>query len=75
MGQGIHVQELPGVGKLYNIDLDRGGPRVSVVVRRDGTRDLYVFRAGNDDPAAVVEMSEGQARKLGAVLSGTFFEA
>jgi TrkA domain protein len=75
MGQGIHVQELPGIGKRYDIDLDRSGPRVSVVIRRDGLRDLYVFRPGGDEPAAVIEMSEEQSRKLGAVLSGTFFEA
>ena len=75
MGQGVHMQELPGIGKRYDVDLGRGADRVSVVVRRDGTRDLYVFTSRSDDPTAVIELSEEQARKLGAVLSGTFFEA
>jgi TrkA domain protein len=74
MGQGVHMQELPGIGKRYDIDLGRGGDRVSVVVRRDGTRDLYVFTTRSEDPTAVIELTDEQARKVGAVLSGTFFE-
>ncbi|AVT33195.1 potassium transporter TrkA [Plantactinospora sp. BC1] len=73
MGQGVHVQELPGIGKRYDIDLGHGGTRVSVVVRRDGTRDLYVFTSRSDEPTAVVELTEEQSRKVGAVLGGTFF--
>ncbi|MGI5214446.1 potassium transporter TrkA [Plantactinospora sp. CA-290183] len=73
MGQGVHVQELPGIGKRYDIDLGHGGDRISVVVRRDGTRDLYVFTTRSDDPTAVIELTEEQSRKVGAVLSGTFF--
>lgn len=74
MGQGVHTQELPGIGKRYDIDLGRGHQRVSVVVRRDGTRDLYVFTGSSDDePTAVLELAEEHARKLGAVLAGTFF--
>jgi anionic cell wall polymer biosynthesis LytR-Cps2A-Psr (LCP) family protein len=29
--------------------------RVSVIVRRDGTRDLYVFADQQDEPSAVIE--------------------
>jgi K+/H+ antiporter YhaU regulatory subunit KhtT len=43
------------------------------VVARDGKRHLYVFTSRDDEPTAVVELSEDQARKVGAVLSGTFF--
>jgi K+/H+ antiporter YhaU regulatory subunit KhtT len=73
MGKGIYVQELPGIGKRYDVDLGSNTQRISVVVRRDGTRDLYVFAAGKDDPVAVIEMSEEQARKVGALLAGTYF--
>lgn len=74
MGQGVHMQELPGIGKRYDIDLGRRDSRVSVVVRRDGTRDLYVFTSRSADPV-VIELNEEQARKVSAVLGGTFFEA
>ncbi|GIJ32713.1 potassium transporter TrkA [Micromonospora sediminimaris] len=73
MGKGIYVQELPGIGKRYDVDLGSNTQRISVVVRRDGNRDLYVFAAGQDDPVAVIEMSEKQARKVGALLAGTYF--
>ncbi|MER5454874.1 MULTISPECIES: potassium transporter TrkA [unclassified Micromonospora] len=73
MGKGIYVQELPGIGKRYDVDLGSNTQRISIVVRRDGNRDLYVFAAGADDPVAVIEMSEEQARKVGALLSGTYF--
>lgn len=74
MGQGIHVQELPGIGKRYDVDLGRSTERISVVERQAGIRDLYVFTTTSDDPTAVIELSAEQARKLSAVLSGTFFE-
>ncbi|MGC5053399.1 potassium transporter TrkA [Micromonospora sp. DT48] len=73
MGSGIYVQDLPGIGKRYDVDLGSNTQRISVVVRRDGNRDLYVFAAGHDDPVAVIEMSEEQARKVGALLAGTYF--
>ncbi len=75
MGKGVHVQELPGIGKRYDIDLDRPDQRISVVVRSGGIRDLYVFASHSADPTAVIELTEEQARKVGAVLAQTFFEA
>ncbi|MFD7511207.1 potassium transporter TrkA [Streptomyces sp. NPDC059853] len=75
MGQGVHVTDLPGVGKRYDIDLEREDERVSVVIRSGGVRDLYVFTSGSADPTAVLELTEEQARKVGAVLSATFFES
>jgi TrkA domain protein len=73
MGQGVRVQELPGIGKRYDVSLGHGGERLSVVIRRDGTRDLYVFTTHSDDPTAVLELTEEMARKVGAVLAGTYF--
>lgn len=74
MGHGVQVQELPGIGKRYDLDLGRPAERISVVVRNDGNRDLYVFASQSGDPTAVIELTEVQARKLGALLGGTFFE-
>jgi K+/H+ antiporter YhaU regulatory subunit KhtT len=74
MGHGVHVQELPGIGRRYDLDLEQTSNRISVVVRKDGVRDLYVFADRLDDPSAVIELTEEQARKLGALLGGTFFE-
>jgi K+/H+ antiporter YhaU regulatory subunit KhtT len=74
MGQGVHITELPGIGRRYDVDLGRPDRSLSVIVRKDGTRDLYVFTSTGEDPTAVLELSEERARKLSAVLSETFFE-
>ena len=73
MGKGVRIQELPGLGTRYDVDLHSGSDRVSIVVGRDGKRHLYVFTKAGDDPTAVIELTEDQARKVGAVLAGTFF--
>jgi TrkA domain protein len=74
MGQGVHITELPGIGRRYDVELGRPDRRLSVIVRKDGTRDLYVFTSTDEEPTAVLELSEERARKLSAVLSETFFE-
>lgn len=75
MGHGVRTQELPGIGMRYDIDLGRPDHRVSVIVHRDGARELYVFASTDEEPTAVLELSEEQARKLSAVLNETFFES
>ena len=74
MGHGVHAQDLPGIGRRYDLDLGRATERVSVVVRTDHSRDLYVFTSRSADPTAAIELSEEQARKLAALLTGTFYE-
>ena len=74
MGHGVHITELPGIGRRYDVELGRPDRRLSVIVRKDGTRDLYVFTSTDEEPTAVLELSEERARKLSAVLSETFFE-
>lgn len=74
MGHGVHAQDLPGIGRRYDLDLGSATQRVSVVVRTDHSRDLYVFTSRSADPTAAIELSEEQARKLAALLTGTFYE-
>lgn len=68
----IHVEELFGIGKRYDIRCSRG-QRVSVVVHKDGVRDFYAFESEDDEPTAIIRMEENEARKVGAILSGTYF--
>lgn len=71
MGEGVHVQQLMGVGTRYDLAV-RSGSRVSLVIHKDGHRELYVFEDSGDSPTAVVTLTLEQARLLGAVLSGTY---
>ncbi|TDQ46887.1 potassium transporter TrkA [Actinorugispora endophytica] len=73
MGHKVRIQELPGIGKRYDAEAGAPGQRVSVVVRGNGIRDLYVFTSDSPDPDAVLELTEEQALRIGAILSGTFF--
>jgi TrkA domain protein len=76
---GVDVQELPGIGRRYEVLGERGG-RVAVVLHHTGRRDVYAFERprGDDDedgdPDAVIELSDPQARKLGAILGGAYFK-
>lgn len=72
MGQHVKVQELPGIGTRYDLAGGRVPQRVSVVAHKDGHRELYVFETAGTDPTAVIELTEGQARLLAAVLNDSY---
>lgn len=71
MGHGVHVTELFGIGTKYEF-AGSGQHRLAVVVHKDGTRELYAFESGKQ-PSAVIRLDEDEARRVAAVLSGTFF--
>ena len=63
---------LPGVGTKFTFRLDDGA-RIAVIVHNDGKRELYWFRHARDDqPGAVIELDDDEARQLGAVLGGAY---
>jgi TrkA domain protein len=69
----IHEQELPGIGKRYDQATEDG--LVSVVIHHSGRRDLYVTEKGSRNPVpTVVTLTDDQARRLGAVLAGAYFQ-
>src|SRR5918998_3118163 len=67
----IRETRLPGVGVKYTLPLDGGG-RLTVILHNDGQREIYWFRRGDDDPRAVIELDDDEARQLGAVLGGAY---
>jgi TrkA domain protein len=69
---GVVEHELPGIGRRYDLG-DVDGARVSVVIHHSGRRDLYVL-GQEDDPVAVLSLTDGQARRLGAILGGAYFQ-
>ena len=63
---------LPGVGVKWSMTL-ASGTRITVIQHNDGDREIYVHRRrGDEDPAAVVELHDDEARQLGAVLGGAY---
>jgi hypothetical protein len=71
-GLDLVVDDLPGIGRSYQMTGINGG-RITVVVHHSGRRVVYGLNAGADQ-ASAVELSDQQARKLGAVLGGAFFK-
>ena len=68
----LRETRLPGVGVKYAFRTAMGG-RVSVILHNDGDRELYFYRrASDDEPSAVIELHDDEARQLGAVLGGAY---
>jgi TrkA domain protein len=55
----------------FTLRLDGGG-RLAVILHNDGLREIYFFRRGEDEPRAVIELDDDQARQLGAVIGGAY---
>ena len=65
--------ELPGIGRRFDLDHLDGG-RITVVIHHSGRRDLYLLPSDEDEPNAVMTLTDRQARSLGAVLGGAYFK-
>ncbi|GIX49053.1 MAG: potassium transporter TrkA [Candidatus Tectimicrobiota bacterium] len=64
---------LPGVGRKYTITT-RSGDRLVIVVHSSGKRELQYFEAGEgDEPTAALDLTDEEAREIGAILSGVLF--
>ena len=69
----IRERELPGVGIRYELDLTHE-ESVATVIHNTGRRGLY-YRHGKDgDYERVMELSDSQARALGLVLVGAYYQ-
>jgi TrkA domain protein len=62
---------LPGVGTKFAFTTAHGS-RVAVIQHVDGMHELYVFGRHDDEPRAVLQLEDEEARQLGAVLGGAY---
>jgi TrkA domain protein len=67
----IDEDELPGIGRRYTFGLDED-QSVCVVIHHTGRRDVYVTTDPDED-ARVVSLEDDEARRLGAVIAGSYF--
>jgi len=68
----VRETRLPGIGVKYSFATAHGG-RLAVILHTDGMREIYVFdRASDDEPKAVVQLEDDEARQLGAVIGGAY---
>jgi TrkA domain protein len=69
----IRESDLPGVGKKFAIVTD-AGDRLSIIIHNTGHREIYNFRKGEDFPFHAIRLEDSEARKLGALLGGAYFQ-
>jgi TrkA domain protein len=68
----LRETRLPGIGYKFAFSTDRGS-RISVILHNDGNREIYFYaRRSDDEPTAVIDLDDEEARQLGAVLGGTY---
>jgi TrkA domain protein len=71
----VNVEDLPGIGRRYDM-LGLDGGRLSVVIhRRSGEREISATGPDEEQaPAWVVRLTDEQARRAGSILGGAFFK-
>jgi TrkA domain protein len=69
----VREHDLPGVGKKFAVKTDEGD-RITIIIHNTGHREIYHFRRGEDYPFHAVRLDDAEARKLGAILGGAYFQ-
>lgn len=73
MGMDISESDLPGVGKKFRCDLS-GERSLVIVIHNTGTREIYIQESAGEDAEKVLELSDHDAREVGAILEGAYFQ-
>lgn len=68
----VTESDLPGVGKKHEIDL--GDRTVVIVTHNTGGRELHVRDDADADAEKLLELTDRQARTVGTVLEGAYFQ-
>lgn len=69
----VYESELPGVGHQYEIEIG-DDERLIVLIHHDGRRDIYRRPSENEDSVPVASLTGKQARQLGSILEGAYFQ-
>lgn len=69
----VYEADIPGVGHKFELELD-GEQRLVVIIHHDGKRELYRRPAPNEDSVQLASLTGKQARQLGSILEGAYFQ-
>lgn len=69
----IYEDDLPGVGKKFEIELD-GERRLLIVIHNTGRRELFVREEPDADAEKLFELSDRLARQVGTIMEGAYFQ-
>ncbi|RUM42519.1 MAG: potassium transporter TrkA, partial [Desulfurobacterium sp.] len=62
-----------GIGKKYSVKTEKGD-YIVIVIHHTGKREIYYFEDENEEPTAVIELTDEEARTLGTILVGALFQ-
>ncbi|WP_336365318.1 cation:proton antiporter regulatory subunit [Halalkalicoccus salilacus] len=69
----IHTTELPGIGRLFEIDLE-AEDQIIVIIHKTGRREIFHRSTPDQDAEELLELTDEQARLLGSILIGGFYQ-
>jgi TrkA domain protein len=69
----VYETDIPGVGRKFEVELD-GEERAVVIIHHDGKREVFRRPAADADSERVFSLSGEQARRLGSILGGAYFQ-
>jgi len=69
----IYETEVPGVGHKFELEVD-GDERLVVIIHHDGKRDVYRRPDPDADSEQLFSLTGKQARQLGSILEGAYFQ-
>lgn len=71
----IEVKEadLPAIGKKFTIETE-AEETIVIIMRLTGEREVYRFLKGKEEPESVTTLTEEEARTIGNILAGAYFE-
>ena len=69
----VKEHDLTGVGKKFALTTNEG-ERMTVVIHHTGHREVFIFRGREEFPSAAVRLEDAEARMLGAILGGAYFQ-
>jgi TrkA domain protein len=69
----VEEVDLPGVGRKFTIQT-QSGDEIIIVVHHSGRRQMQYYEGGTgDEPTVALDLTDEEARELGAILSGVLF--
>lgn len=70
----VYEADIPGVGRKFEVDVDDGA-RAVVIIHHDGRREVFRRPDPEADSEKLMDLSAAQARRVGSILSGAYFES
>lgn len=69
----VYESEIPGIGRKFELPLEDGG-RAVVIFHHDGRREVFHRPDPDADSRKLLDLTDREARRLGALLEGAYFQ-